>query len=341
MSNKSYKFNKSELRQDLVSGDWILIAPRRGQRPDAFSYRTNKSNRTNKTYRSKKNCPFENLLKSHKPIFIYDGNEKDWVAVIVENKYPALVHPRNSCAVPFRHGAYRLMTGIGHHDLVVTRDHDRNFAKLSPTQAGQVFQIFRDRYLMLINDPCLAYISIFHNWGPSAGASVYHPHYQLMALPVVPPDVEHSLAGSAAYFKKHRRCVHCDMIAAERREKKRLVYENGGAVVFAPFVSREPFELRVFPKKHSPHFENALDVELAAVVEALQVALRRIERKLNQPDYNFFIHTTPVRERRKYRNYHWHVEVVPKTNISAGFELSTGIEINVVNPDDAAKILKR
>ena len=326
----------SELRQDPVSGDWILIAPGRGRKPHPFLKRRARARIPLKT------CPFENILRTYKPIFVYDGGERndDWEVVIIENKYPAVVH-KNVCAKSFRHGIYSLVGGVGHHDLVVTRDHNRNFAALTALEANQVFQVFRDRYLMLLNDSCLAYVLIFHNWGPDAGATVYHPHYQLIAVPVVPPDVRHSLNGSSDYFKKYRRCVHCDMIKAEKKEGKRIIFEDAGAVVFAPFVSREPFELRIFPKKHSPYFENALDVELESVVSALQFSLKRIKKKLGDPDYNFFIHTAPVKDKEKYRHYHWHVEIIPKTNVSAGFELGTGIEINVVDPDLAAKILKR
>ena len=327
--------NYSELRQDLVSGDWILVAPKRGAKPHTFLRKKARSPAP------LKNCPFENILKTHKPIFVYNGGGKndDWEVVIVENKYPAVVH-KNVCAKSFRHGIYSLVGGVGHHNLIVTRDHNRNFAALTSLEANQVFQVFRDRYLMLLNDSCLAYILIFHNWGPDAGATIYHPHYQLIAVPVVPPDVRHSLTGSSNYFKKYKHCVHCDMIKAEKKEGKRIVYENRGAVIIAPFVSREPFELRIFPKKHSPYFENILDTELEDVVSALQLALKRIEKKLGNSDYNFFIHTAPVKEKEKYRHYHWHIEVIPKTNISAGFELGTGIEINVVDPDAAARILR-
>ncbi|MFH0712816.1 MAG: DUF4921 family protein [Candidatus Jorgensenbacteria bacterium] len=325
-----------ELRQDLVSGDWILISPKRSKKPHSLFKRKKRGKAP------VKNCPFENILKTHKPISVYNGGRKgDWEVAVVENKYPAVVHKKNACARSFRHGIYSLVGGVGHHDIVVTRDHNRNFANLNPSEANQVFQAFRDRYTMLLDDPCLAYILIFHNWGPTAGASVYHPHYQLIAVPVVPPDIRHSLTGSSNYFKKYRRCVHCEMIKIERKEKKRIVFENDNAIVFAPFVSREPFELRIFPKKHSPYFEDAPDAEIESVVSALQFSLKKIEKKLGDPDYNFFIHTAPVEDKGKYRHYHWHLEIIPKTNISAGFELGTGIEINVMDPDDAARILRK
>lgn len=325
----------SELRQDLVSGDWIVIAPKRAKGHLQFFKKKEK-----RKIPPLKNCPFENPQASGnaKPILIYE-KKGDWLIQVVQNKQPAFVHKdKISC---FKNGPYSVIEGAGHHDLLITRDHFKNFPRLSADLANMVFQTFRDRYLMLFNDPCVAYISIFHNWGPGAGASVFHPHYQIMGIPVVPPDIEHSLVGSSNYFRKNKKCVHCAMIEWERKQKKRIIYENEGAIVFAPFVSREPFELRIFPKKHLPYFENTLDEDLKWMVDALQTALRRIENKLNDPDYNFFIHTAPVKEKNKYKHYHWHMEILPKISVSAGFELGTGIEITVVDPDEAAKILKR
>lgn len=325
----------SELRQDLVSGDWILLAPARGKKPKAY---------LTKKPRSKEpatNCPFEKFFKkgflTNKPISAYPVNYP--TVIIVPNQYPAVVHQK-ICANPFKKGIYETVAGYGYHDLVITRDHHQNFAQLSSSVVRQVLKICRDRYLMLTKDDCVAYVAIFHNWGPLAGATVYHPHWQIIAIPVVPPDVEHSLAGAAAYFRKNKKCVHCLMIKDELKIKKRLVAENETAVAFAPFVSREPFELRIFPKKHRSWFEETNDFELAGIADLFQTVLRKIKNKLNDPDYNFFIHTAPVREKKKYHYYHWHIEILPKFNISAGFELSTGIEINVIDPEEAAKILK-
>jgi UDPglucose--hexose-1-phosphate uridylyltransferase len=330
----------SELRQDLVSGDWIVIAPRRAKKHLQY---LGKEKRIKAPI---KDCPFEEPQKTghSTPILVYpepaiNNQYSKWEVMVVENKYPVFTH-KNICAKNFKKGPYSVITGIGHHDLIITRDHHKNFPHLNKKTANLVFQAFRDRYLTLLNDSCLGYISVFHNWGPKAGATIYHPHYQIIALPVVPPDVEHSLGGSTRYFKKFKRCVHCEMIGYEKKNNKRIIYENQGAIVFTPFISREPFELRVFPKKHLPYFENTLDEDLAWMVEALQVGLQKIERKLKDPDYNFFIHTAPLKDKNKYKNYHWHIEIQPKISISAGFELGTGIEITVVDPDEAAKILR-
>lgn len=328
----------SELRQDIVSGDWILMSPGRLKRPHDFIGKRQQIKRLRAPLRG---CPFENPQKSgnEEPILVYK-NKRGWELQIIPNKYPAVSHER-IIAVFANHGPYAVLPGVGHHDLVVTRDHDNNFPKLNEQQAELVFRAFRDRYLMLLNDQYIAYIAIFHNWGPEAGASIYHPHYQIIAIPVVPPDIMHSLNGSSRYFKQYKKCVHCVMLKWELKERKRIIYENSSAVAFTPFVSREPFEIRIFPKKHLPYFENTLDEDLKDIVACLQMALKKTEKNLADPDYNFFIHTAPVQNKKDYGHYHWHIEILPKVSISAGFELGTGIEITVVDPDEAAKILRK
>jgi len=323
----------SQLRQDLVSGDWIVVAPER-------KHSLKRSPQRKRAPLA--SCPFEDprSIDHSEPILQVNDPRRGWKLIIVANKFPAFVH-RDVCPTVGNVGPYAVTDGIGHHDIVITRDHHRDFSSLTRENAREVFQAFQDRCLMLMNDRCLAYIAMFHNWGPSAGATVYHPHYQLVAIPVVPPDFEHSLRGSQAYFRKHRTCVHCAMVAWERKEKKRMLFENEAAVAFTPFVSRSPFEIRVFPKFHLPFFENTPERDLASVVEALQVSLKMVKTSLKDPDYNFFIHTAPMRHKEKYKNYHWHIEVLPKVSVPAGFELGTGIEINPMDPNQAARILRR
>lgn len=327
--------NQSELRQDLVSGDWIVIAPGRARRPHEIIKKLPK-----RKVVPVRGCPFEDPQKSGnpEPLVVYP-NRHQWAVQIIPNKYPAVSHDGIQAGFA-KHGPYKVFLGVGHHDVVITRDHKKNFPHLTKEEANQLFQAFRDRYLMLFEDRYISYISIFHNWGPAAGASIYHPHYQMIGIPVVPPDVSHSLEGSARYFKQNKECVHCVMIAWEQKEKRRVIFENGGAVAFAPFVSRAPFEIRIFPKKHLPYFENTYDHDLESVVAALQKVLRVVEKKLGDPDYNFFIHTAPIKDKDDYKHYHWHIEILPKVAVRAGFELGTGVEINSVDPDAAAKILR-
>lgn len=259
---------------------------------------------------------------------------------MVPNGFPALVH-YPACANIRREGPYSVGEGVGHHDLVITKDHKKNIAELSTNQATDVLRIVQKRCLMLARDRCLLYTSMFFNWGTTAGASVPHPHYQVLTMPIIPPDVHHSLLGSERYFKKHRRCVHCDMLAYERKFKKRIVAENPRAIAVAPFASREPFEVKLFPKKHFPFFERTPFGDLKGTTLILQAVLKKMKRRLNDPDLNFYLHTGPLKNQDTYRHYHWHIEIVPRVTVLAGFELGTGIEINVVDPEAAASILKK
>lgn len=349
--------SSSELRKDIVSGEWVVLVPGRAKRPDAFIKKVPRERAPKQT------CPFEDpqATEHGEPMLVYPEdalhstsrlNRRDrWRIQIVRNKFPAFLpaqaglHERKcSPAAPF--GPYQVMEGVGYHHLLLTRDHDRNYPELSLREAMLVFQLFQKHYKDIERDKCVKYISFFQNWGPKAGASVYHPHYQIIALPIVPPDVGRSLEGSKAYHRKHKACVHCMVLNWELKEKKRIVYETKHVVVFVPYISREPFEARIFPKRHEAYFEDAAPAVLEDVARALQLVLRKMKQKLKDPDYNFFIHSAPVcagrpaYEKEKFRHYHWHIEVLPKLSISAGFELGTGMQVSVVDPDEAAELLR-
>jgi len=325
---------RKELRKDPVSGDWIVIAPGRAKRPHEHILKKPKRKAS-----AVKGCPFENPgVNGHLPVLSYPNNER-WRVQIIQNKYPAFTHEGGEVTRE-QHGPFSVLPAVGYHDVVVTRDHKNNFAHLPKGEANQLFQAFRDRYLMFSEHKSIEYALMFQNWGPTAGASIYHPHYQMIAIPVIPPDVDHSLEGSSRFYEKHKQCVHCAMIDWERKEKKRIIYENKEVVAFAPFVSRSPFEIRIFPKKHLPYFEDSDSRIFDSAVETLQKSLHSIEKKLNDPDYNFFIHTAPIRNKNDFQHYHWHIEILPKVTLRAGFELGTGVEINVVDPDEAAKLLR-
>ncbi len=310
------------------------MAPERAKRPHDFLPKKAKRRPS-----PKNKCPFEDLKKSGNwPPVLLVPNDKDWKIALIPNKYPALTHEQ-LCAVMVRRGPYELAQGVGHHEVLVTRAHDKNPAHVGPEDALLALEVLQRRYREFAKDKCLRYALSFFNWGASAGASLYHPHYQLLALPIMPPDVKHSLDGSHIYFKKHRRCVHCEMLKQELKEKSRVICENKYAAAVAPFVSRQELEVRIYPKRHRPCFEKTPRAELRGVVAVLREALLRIERKLNDPDLNFFIHTSPLKNQTTYAHYHWHIEILPKIFIPAGFELGTGVEINVIEPEKTAALL--
>jgi len=328
----------AELRQDLISGDWVILAPGRGKRPHFLEEK-----KPARTPTPIEQCPFEDLEASgNVPIKLYPehGTGKDWKIALIHNKYPALVEPHDGmCSVPLEHGLYHARTGVGEHWLAITRDHNHNLAELDEDSAFALVNALQDCHRLLENDACVAYASSFFNWGASAGASVWHPHYQILALPIVPSHVARSLRGAKEYFAKHGRCGRCDIVKAERREKKRVIAENEYAIAFAPYASKKPFEVSIIPKKHSVYFRMASPAVTRGVLDALRTVMRFLKANANDPDMNVFIHDAPF-GRRNYDFHHWHIELVPKISTPAGFELSTGIDINTTDPEEAAKILR-
>lgn len=324
----------SEFREDPTSGDWTIIAPGRAARPAFLS-----AKRVPRVPTPKTGCPFEHPEKNGNwpPLSAYPA-EKNWRIIVLPNKYPAVTHGDN-CSTPFIDGPYRGMTGIGIHELVITRDHYKNFAELDKKTAVEVFRVIQGRCAAAAKDHCLSYVVPFFNWGLKAGASVFHPHYQILGLPIVPSHNSRSLRGAQGYFKKHRRCVRCDVIKIERAKGVRVIAENRNAIAISPYASRIPFEVRIMPKKHLPFFHKTGDETLADVAVLLQTVMGRLKKYVNDPDLNFFIHEAPI-DGENHAYHHWHVEILPRVSTLAGFEFSTGICINVVDPESATKILQ-
>lgn len=326
----------SELRQDPVSGEWVVIATGRAKRPHDF-----KSPPRDSAPDRRDACPFEQRFSDAYAAYAGDGAPagSDWWVQVVPNKYPAFVH--GACPVIREEGPYRITDGIGRHDVIITADHDRPMGKQTPAEIAVVLTAYQDRFRAITEDPCIRFVSVFHNHGPAAGATITHPHSQVIATPVIPPDIARSIAGSLAYAEAHGgACVHCAVVRHELRDGRRVVYENSEAVVLAPFASKTAFELRVLPRRHAAHFEGTDAAMREGVADALAVSLARLGRGLGDPDYNFFLHTAPVGDVEPSPHYHWHFEIVPKTAVWAGFEIGTGIEISTIAPEEAAKFLR-
>lgn len=335
----------SELRSDPLSQDWVIIATGRGRRPETFKKETHStsSGQGKKMIPSAKDCPFC-LTENEKPLLVLVEREKskkflkNWTTIVVANKYPALI-PSKSLNEGSEGPYYKRMDGVGFHEVVITRDHSKSLAQLSLNQTIEVIDAYQERYLDLMNEPFVKYISIFHNHGEEAGASISHPHSQIIAAPVMDPDLNRALFRAEEYFRETGKCVYCQINEWDRKDRKRIVFENKGFVVICPFASKAAFEVIISPKEHSPYFERISGNEKKYFAEALQVSLRKLYKALNDPPYNFYLHTAPS-DGRNYGFYHWHLTIVPKTATWAGFELSTGIEISTIEPERAAEFLK-
>ena len=326
-----------ELRKDPVVGRWVIIATERARRPSDFVTEPVRPRATT--------CAFCEGNELQTPPEVLAGRPPDsrpntpgWTYRVVPNKFPALRIEGE--LEPSGEGLFDRMNGVGAHEVVIeTPRHDASLAGLSVDAVTDVLLAYRERMVDLKKDPRFAYVLVFKNHGEAAGASLEHPHSQLIATPIIPIMVSEELAGSAQYYDLKERCVWCDMVRQERRGRARLVLESPEFVGLAPFAPRFPFETWILPTRHRAAFEESTEEELRGVAETLGEVLRRMDQVLGEPPYNFMLHTAPFRE-AQLESFHWHLEVIPKLTRVAGFEWGSGFFINPVPPEAAAEALR-
>ena len=326
-----------ELRKDPIIGRWVIIASERGKRPCDFQ----------SVPEPLRNgfCPFcyGNEDKTPPEILSYRdaGTRPDtpgWWVRVVPNKFPAL--SSNEDVVRTGEGMYDKMNGVGAHEVIIeTPKHEESYATFEQKQVEEILWSFRDRMMELKRDRRFRYILIFKNHGRSAGASLEHPHAQLIATPTVPKRVQEEIGGALNYYRFKERCVYCDIVKQEFDTRTRVVEENSNFMAFEPFASRFPFETWILPTRHECHFENVQKQEIMDLAKLLKHVLLRIREVLNDPPYNFIIHTSPCNE-HELPHYHWHIEIMPKLTQVAGFEWGTGFYINPTLPEQAAAWLR-
>jgi UDPglucose--hexose-1-phosphate uridylyltransferase len=265
-------------------------------------------------------------------------NGPGWSLRVVPNKFPALRIEGE--LEPSGEGLYDRMNGVGAHEVVIeSPDHQATLATLPADTVADVLLAYRDRVVDLKKDPRFEYILVFKNHGAAAGASLEHPHSQLIATPIIPIMVSEELNGSSQYYRMKERCVWCDILHQERRSQRRMIVEANGFVAFAPFAPRFPFETWILPTHHRSAFEETGVEELRGLAEVLGEFLRRMDRVLQHPPFNFMLHTAPLRE-GPLEHFHWHLEIIPKLTNVAGYEWGSGFFINPVPPEDAAAALR-
>jgi UDPglucose--hexose-1-phosphate uridylyltransferase len=331
-----------ELRKDPITGRWVIIATDRAKRPTDFAREQVKMKGGF--------CPFcyGNESKTPPEILAYrpspNGNpevQRDtpgWRVRVVPNKFPALgiEGGLNRQA----EGMFDKMNGVGAHEVIIeTPEHNLTLANLPPKGVEDVLWAYRDRIVDLKQDKRFRYILIFKNHGEPAGASLEHPHSQLIALPIVPKQVIEELEGSKQYYMYKERCIYCDIVRQELDSGVRVVAENQDFVTLAPYAPRFPFETWVLPKRHESAFENMSSHMYENLARSLQNLLAKADRVLDYPSYNFVLHSSPVQDPTN-DYYHWHLEFMPKLTKVAGFEWGTGFYINPTPPEEAARFLR-
>jgi UDPglucose--hexose-1-phosphate uridylyltransferase len=329
-----------ELRKDPITREWVVIAVERARRPRDFLTASVEEEKTNS-----ERCPLcpgnEALTPPEILAFRDPSGEKDgsgWWVRVVPNKFPALAIEGDIKKAGY--GMYDHMNGVGAHEVIVETDkHNACLASLTSKQVEDVLWAYRQRYLDLKKDSRMKFILFFRNHGRIAGASLSHPHSQLIATPMIPRDIVEEMEGARRYDQYRERCVYCDILRQELEEGERVVADNGDFLAFEPYASKYPFETWILPHRHAPSFAYISQQEQASLAQILRETLLRIRNCLGNPPYNYSLHIAPCDDDQKSL-YHWHLEIFPRLTVAAGFEMGTGIYINVTPPEQAAAHLR-
>ncbi|MHB8871780.1 MAG: galactose-1-phosphate uridylyltransferase [Candidatus Doudnabacteria bacterium] len=327
----------SQFRQNPISKHWVLIAPNRSKRPEQFAREPVISQNMPEIIPACVFCPGNESKNDDISRF---PKGKNWEIRVIPNKFEALSDVPLTADKEF----YISRSGTGDHEVVITRKHNEPIALQSTTTVVNTIKVLQQRYLELAKHQNLAYVQIFYNHGREAGASLIHPHFQIISTPFVPHNVHEEILGCYHYYRAHNKCIYCAIIEEERKQNERVMYETEDFIVLAPYASRSPFETWILPRKHGSNFEEITEKETIQLANVLKMVLGRLYTKLSDPPLNFYIHTMPLQHAThsayKKETFHWHLVIFPRIAIWAGFEYATGIPINPMPPEDAVKFLK-
>ncbi len=330
-----------ELRRDPLNGRWVLVAPGRMKRPGCFPARMGEAAETPEEARA---CPFCSGRESQTPPEIEavrgPGGRPDgpgWRVRVVPNKYPALAAAAGGAGEEGMISDDR-RPAIGPHEVVIDSPwHDREIDEIAPEEAALTWRIIRGRVRALEAKERPGYIQVFKNRGREAGASLRHPHTQIIGLPLIPPRVAEESSRFAAWTAERGGCLLCRLLEEVISRGDRLIEVNRSFAAWAPFASAFPYETRIAPRRHGASFAGLEDgeiMDLAGIVRAVLTALRR---GLDDPPYNIVLVQAPPGR----PGFHWHLDVLPALIRTAGFEWGTGVHINPVAPEEAAIRLRR
>lgn len=321
-----------QLRQNIITGDWVVIAPERSKRPQDFVRAEAEKPAL------KKDCVFcpdgrvyhEQSIKNFETERVY----------VIPNNYPAFLedpHQASPRQAPAE-GFYTARSATGGHDVIIMKDHEQNLLAMSPSSLNDLLHVAQRRYQYWRHDRAVNYSMLIYNHGPAAGASIAHPHAQLFASNIIPNHINRELDGAKRYYDSHGACVFCDVVAHEQHQKIRVIEETDHFIAFTFYAARFPFETWIVPKNHIAVFEQESPAKITGLSEIMHRVLARLNRVLSQPSLNFYIHDAPPHDDHHHQ-YHWHLEIMPRATTQGGFELGSGVYIDVLSPEESANHL--
>ena len=332
----------SLLRYDVTTNDWVIFAPERSHRPHEWK---SSSEQAASSVESEGLCPFCPGHEETNGAEIYAvrnssiSNAPDWSVRVIPNKFPALRKADENQR--YQEGQlFRYMSGCGAHEVIIeSPDHQRFLADQTVEHIEQVLRTLQVRFNDLMSDRRFQSVVIFKNHGERAGTSLRHPHFQLIATPVVPQLLRLRYRIATEYFDQTGQCLYSQLRDEELNAGHRVVAENDDYAAITPYASHVPFELRISPKHHRASFGRVAKMQLRTLAELLKMVLTKIYICLNNPDFNLTINTASRGDEIE-EDFLWHLQILPRLTTVAGFELGSGMSINPVLPEDAARLLR-
>jgi UDPglucose--hexose-1-phosphate uridylyltransferase len=301
---------ESEIRKDYFRDEYVIIAPNRAKRPHA----------TGAIEEAVGICHFCPKYFANETITYQDNNYNgDWEIVSVINKFSALSQDNEA--------AY------GQTEVIIeTRQHGLDINDFSVDHIVRVFNSYIDRFEALKNLDKIKHVIVFKNEGGKAGNSIAHSHSQVMAIPFLPPKTEIEASAYNKYRLEQATCPYCDIIRKET-DKSRVIWEDENLFVLAPYASSSPYGAWFLPKRHIRFLSELSRVEKESMAIAMKVLLTKLDEF--GIAYNYFIENAVNQE-----DYHMNIKLTPRPNVWGGLEMGTGIVINPIAPELAAKFYR-
>ncbi len=325
----------SELRLNLITREWVVIATERAKRPHEFHHEI--TAQLPEPYVA--DCPFCPGHEEQTPdeILRFPQNQA-WQVRVVPNKFSSL----STNTVPQRtnEGRYHSVAGYGQHEVVIeSARHNEYIAHQSLEAITQLIHIYKARFLSMHQDPAIEHVTIFKNHGEDAGTSLQHPHSQIIGTPITPIQIRDRIDAGRSYFDETGQCLMCATLTDEFVDGLRVVLDTTHFLTFIPYASLSPFHTWIFPKRHTASFGDITDTEAEELALHLKNILEKLHVGLNNPSYNFVIRSESPRACNS-EFFHWYISIVPRLSRPAGFELGSGMYINSAIPEDSAAFLR-
>ena len=329
----------SELRQNMATKQWVIIATERARRPEEFVDRSHRPHAETMPAHDA-SCPFcpgNEEGPDMEFLRLPQGNEH-WLVRVVRNKFPAL--RQDGQTMRQFDGVHRSINGVGYHEVVIeSRAHNISPALAPVEDVSRILMAFQMRGVVMALDDRIEHVIYFKNHGVRAGTSLLHPHSQIIGLPMVPYDVRTRDEEARRYFDDTGSCVYCDMLKDELKDRRRVIAENDDFVAFLPYAALSPFHIWIMPREHQSSFLMVSPISIDRLAEMARFLLRKVYYGLNDPDYNIVLRSAPVKA--WYADHlHWYVTLIPRVTQTAGFELGSGMYINTALPEESAAFLR-